>query len=303
MTTNSNRPLREIMLDVHETQVKRIFDIPLESKVNYNEESTQICVDGVPIYDFLGTKLFDESYTLEIMKLRREIRCNLVKAHSNPEKISSNELFHLQFDYELLALDHLVSSSMVKSIASNLEKGVDKCLADSLFLTPSTGRSFFEEVYIKELESLGYQLKQINHNVTEKGFYFENKGFSHFVRHTMTRDKLIKIILDHDSVVERLQNRYDNLRAYYPSFESPSEVYDVIKELRIEQMRRRSTWENLVSKLPTTEQKYLRFVGEALDFNEDNRLMRSISFYHIMQDKSISRRFYDLIEARKDGNR
>ena len=59
-------------------------------------------------------------------------------------------------------------------------------------------------------------------------------------------------------------------------------------------------WQLLLSKLPEKVQTYVSFVGDALDFNEENRLLRSVSFYHVMKDPSVAERFYDLIEARKD---
>ena len=55
-------PLREIMLDTHEVEVKRLLDLPKSSKLHYNGESTQICVDGIPIYEYLSERLFDNGF-------------------------------------------------------------------------------------------------------------------------------------------------------------------------------------------------------------------------------------------------
>lgn len=296
-------PLREIMLDTHEIEVKKIFGLPKASRLHYNDESTQICVDGTPIFEYLSDRLFDMGFVSEVGQIRSERRGRIIEAHSRPQDYSSDELFHRQFDYELLAIDHLVDTELATRIAGNLDSKIDRHYARNIFLTPSTGKTFFEEVYLKELESLGHQLLNANGYSSEKDFFFEGKGFQHFLKHTMARDKLIRIILDYDSVVTRLGKRYNSLLGGNQQFETPSEVYDRIKHVRIEQMGRRGTWNLLSSKLSHKEQTYIGFVRNALDFNEDNRLLRSISFYHVMRDRQIGERFYVLIESRKNGNR
>ena len=230
-------PLREIMLDAHEVEVKSIYSISKNKKLHYNEESTQICVNGVPIFDCLADMLFDSGFVSEIAQLRTDRRRKIIDAHSKPQDYSPEDLFHLQFDYELLAIDHLVNTELVGRIASNLDSKIDRHYAQRYFLTSSSGRTFFEEVLLKEFESLGHQLLRLNGYCSEKDFFFEDKGFHCFLKHTMTRDKLIRIILDYDSVVSRLKERYDSLLEDNQQFESPSEVYDKIKEIRVEQMR------------------------------------------------------------------
>lgn len=300
---NPKTPLRELMLDTHEVEVKKLFELPKLSNLHYNHESTQICVDGIPIYKYLQKKLFDNGFVSYLGQIRTQRRDKITQAHSTPSEFSSDEFFHRQFDYELLAIDHLVDTDLANKIADNLDSEIDRHYVRNVFLTPSTGRTFFEEVHLKELESLGHQLLRQNGHTSEKDFFFEGKGFQHFLKHTMTRDKLIRIILDYDSVERRLQERYDSLPSNNNQFKTPSDVYEHLKETRIEQMRRRGTWNLLSSKLSPKEQTYIRFVGNALDFNEDNRLLRSISFYHAMQDKTLEERFYELIEMRKNGYR
>lgn len=297
------KPLREIMLDAHEDEVKSIYGIPKSRRLHYNHESTQICVESIPIFSYLSDRIFDPGYTREIVEIRQERRQKIIDAHSQPQKYSSEKIFHLQFDYELLAIDHLVDTELACKMAGNLDSDIDRICAKNYFLIPSSGKTFFEEVHLKELESCGFQLLEARKDSSEKDFFFENKGFDYFLRHTMTRDKLIRIIMDYDSVLSRMKKRYDSLIKYNSQMESPSEIYDRIKDIRMDQMRRRCARLSLSSKLGAKEQDYISFIGNALDFNEDNRLLRSISFYYIMKDRQIGENFCRLIESRKNGNR
>ena len=166
-------PLREIVLDTHEVEVKRLLDLPKSSNLHYNEESTQICVDGIPIYEYLSERLFDNGFVSYLGQIRAGRRDKITQAHSTPTKFSSDEFFHRQFDYELLAIDHLVDTDLASRIAGNLDSEIDRHYARNVFLTPSSGRTFFEEVYLKELEALGHQLLKKNGYSSEKDFFFE----------------------------------------------------------------------------------------------------------------------------------
>lgn len=134
---------------------------------------------------------------------------------------------------------------------------------------------------------------------TEHSHFFVGKDFDYFLEHTMTRNKLIKIILEHESVVRSMEQRFNALSCVYSQYSSPEEVYSQIKELRLEQMRRRGSLFTVLSHCAPSEQSYLRFATDAMDYNEDNRLLRSISFYYIMQDKSVPGKFHSLLERRK----
>jgi hypothetical protein len=293
------KPLREIMLQVHETEIKSIYNLPKDKKLHYNKESTQICIDETPFFEYFSDKLSNPTFTSEMLQHRKIRKENIIKAHENPQKFSAEEIFNLQFDYELLALDHLIDTTKVNKIAMSLEKDIDTYYAQNYFLSPLTGKTFFDEIHIKDLESLGYQLVKKDNHSSEKNFFFENKGFQYFLKHTMTREKLIKIILDYESVKSKLEEKYNSLQKDNYQITTAAEIYDEIKETRINQMKRRGTWQQLVSKLPQKELNYITFVGNALDYNEDNRLLRSISFYHIMNNNNIGERFYELLESRK----
>ena len=297
------KPLREIMLDTHSNDVKQLFEIPQHKKLHYNKESTQICVDNEPIFTYFSEKVFDSGFTSRINKIRSKRRTKIIEAHSKPSNYSAEDFFHLQFDYELLAIDHLVDVELASNMTKRLNSETGNYPAQNYFLTPASGKTFFEEVYLKELESLGHHLLKTRDHRSEKDFFFSDKNFNYFLKHTMTRDKLIRIILDYGSVESKIRKRYDSLTSTYQEFKTTTEVYDRIKDIRIEQMRRRGTRALLSSKLTDKERTYLDFVGAAFDFNEDNRLLRSISFYHVMKDKEIGGRFYELIESRKNDNR
>ncbi|MBC8494797.1 hypothetical protein H8D36_01455 [archaeon] len=294
------KPLREIMLEAHREQLREIYQLPSSGIIAYNEESTQICIDSQPLFLFLEDTLEDPEFRRRLLNIRTERKNKILQAHQNSKYISAEEMFDLQFDYELLGLDHLVDAEIVKDKCKSISQTADRELAQSQLFTPNTGVTFFEEVGIKELEVLGYQLLRLNGYGSEKDFFFAGKGCNYLMKYTATRDKLIRIILDNDAVVSRIKERYGVLLDNNPQFESASQVFDEIKSIRLDQIRRRGTWQLLASKADSKEQSYIGFVGAALAYNEDNRLLRSVSFHHVMKDPTIADRFYDLIERRKE---
>ncbi len=256
------KPLREIMLDIHETSLKKIYRLPKSSTLAYNPESIQICVDGIPIFKYLESRLRNENFVYDIEKIRRERFTRLKDAHDNPEKYSSDDFFHLQFDYEMLGIDHLIDTTI-----------------ESDDLIPLSGKSFFGEIKIKELECTGNLL---DGNM----LYFKDKDFDYFVKHTMTRKKLLNIIMHHDEVIDQLRQRYDSLTEIHQQYRFQEEVFEEIKHMRQRQnLRSSNTPDN--------------FNTRAIDYNEENRLLRSVSFYHVMKDKSIPYRFGQMLETRR----
>lgn len=162
------------MLEVHNSKVKDIYELPSRSNLSYNDESTQICVDKIPLYKHLSRKLFDPYFTEKLTKIRKHRKNRLLNAHNNPSEFNSKELFNLQFDYELIGLDHLVNPKNVRNICSRISSKYERSLAEDILLTPSSGKTFFEEVVIKELEVIGNLLRNKS-DICEKSFFFENK--------------------------------------------------------------------------------------------------------------------------------
>jgi len=291
------KPLREIMLDVHETRLKDIYDLPESCTLAYNDKSTQICVDNTPIYAFLHNELNDSTFVDRLLNIRKKTRKKIINAHQNPSDYSSEDLFNLQFDYELLGLDHLVDPERIQIESECIKDRYKQDLAKRVLLTPISGRTFFEEVNIKELESLG-NMQRNGCPMSEEYFFFQDKGFEYFTKHTLTRNKLIRIILDNSKIIDSLKKRYEALPTVY-SFESIKDIYSVIKDMRLEQMKRRCVIASVLNSVDKKKRKYLEFATYALEYNEDNRLLRSVSFFHIMKDKTIPERFYKLIEGRR----
>ena len=257
------KPLREIMLDIHETSLKKIYNLPEKSTLSYNPESTQICIDNIPIFKYLASRLRNENFVYDIEKIRQKRFARLKDAHDNPRKYSSDDFFHLQFDYEMLGIDHLIDTTI-----------------ESDDLIPLSGKSFFSEVKIKELECAGSLL---GGNMS----YFKDKDFDYFVKHTMTRKKLLNIIMHHDEVIDQLQQRYNSLIEIHPQYRFQEDVFEEIKDMRRKQNIRSLNAPN-------------NFNTRAIDYNEENRLLRSISFYHVMKDKSIPYRFGQMLETRRE---
>ena len=294
------KPLREIMLEVHEDRIKEIYEIHNCAKLAYDASSTDICVNGVPMYRYLYERLNDAAFIDKLMDIRRKRRQAILDAHSTHSLHTPEEILNVQFDYELLGLDHLIDTEQVNVLCNGLESEFERNLAHNILLAPASGRTFFEEINMKELEVVGYLLRASS-PTTEESFFFEGKDFEYLLKHTATRTKLLRIILEHDTVVRELKQRYETLPATYKEYRSVTEVYSTLKEMRIEQMRRRAAASSILKRFEDKDKDYLRFVGEALDYNEDNRLLRSISFFHVMKDKSIPDRFYDIIARRKNG--
>jgi hypothetical protein len=129
------------------------------------------------------------------------------------------------------------------------------------------------------------------------------KGFEHFVERSMTREKLKAIVLEHPAVMGRMRARYGMLEQAYCDIGSAKDAYAALKEARRDQMARRYGWRMAFDELRPEDKQYVAFVGAALDYNEDNRLLRSASFYRIMHDKTFPRRFHALIQGRKHGTK
>lgn len=294
------QPLREIMLDIHEKQIKKIYGIPSKCKLSYNQSSTQILVDYAPLFCYLSDRLMQPTFLKSLAAIRQERLSKLLEAHGKWKEYSSDQIFNLQFDYEMLSLDHLVDENRVNTLLQNsLNNESNTSWAKSVMFAPSSGKTFFEEVKIKELESLGYMLR--NEYLCHESFFFGSKDFDHFCRYTIARNKLIRIILDNDNVVLEMRKRYENLCEIYPHYDSAKDVYLAIKDIRKEQMKRRCSIVAILSDFEEHQQRYLKFVTDAFDYNEENRLLRSVSFYHIMKDKTIPARFNDLIGGRRNG--
>ncbi len=291
------KPLREIMLEVNDRRFRDVYRISSSKEIAYNNESTQICVDGKPIFKYLERKLSNPEVLDRLISIRKERRDLLVKAQEE-SKENPDLLFNLQFDYELLGLDHLVDDKRINHTIKQISCPYERALALKYLAIPPSGRTFYEEIRIKELEVLGNYLRK---NCCQDAFFFEGKDFEYFLKHTSTRDKLIRIILENDKVVSRLRKRFNDIPSLYPNFKNPGEVYQEVKEARLDQMRTRATISNFLSKFKDEQRAYLEFVGDALDYNEDNRLLRSVSFFYIMKDPSVPARFYELLEARKNG--
>ncbi len=282
-----SKPLRETMLDVHQGWLKQLLQIPSYVHLAYDVSSSQIEADGTHLPKYLGERLFDQVYLSHLLDTRNQARSQLLRVQADCTS-SSEMIFHAQFDYEMLALDHLVDEYFVNDISPNL-------------LLPSSGRTFFEEVEIKELESFGHYLSQAQNRYHP---YFENKGIFHFVKHTLTRYKLLDIMLGYQQVEQRLAQRYSKLPIIYSKFESAKDVYSHLQDRRKNQMICRSRFRSNLASVALEYQPYMNFVGEALSYNEDNRLLRSISFYQIMKNKTIASRFEQLIQERqlRDGS-
>ena len=68
-------------------------------------------------------------------------------------------------------------------------------------------------------------------------------------------------------------------------------------------MRHRGSRDSMLEEIPKKDRTYMRFAGEAFDFNEQNRILRSICLYNaITRDPSVVLRFEEIIEQRKDRN-
>lgn len=256
------KPLREIMLEIHETALKKIYHLPEQSTLAYNSKSTQICVDDIPIYKHLETRLKDRNFRYNIERIRQKRFAKIKDAHDNPKEYSSDDFFHLQFDYEMLGIDHLIDTTI-----------------ESPDLIPLSGKSFFSEIKIKELECVGYLLDG-------DMSYFQNKDFDYFVKHTMTRKKLLNIIMHHDEVIDQLQYHYDSLPKIHSQYRFQEDVHDELRRMKQKQSIRSSNTPN-------------NFNTRAIDYNEENRLLRSVSFYYVMKDKTIPDRFGQMLESRR----
>jgi hypothetical protein len=135
--------------------------------------------------------------------------------------------------------------------------------------------------------------------LNEQYFFFEGKGLDYFLRHTLSRKKLLQVVTDYPSVLGELQERYESLPGVYPEYSSSDQIYTAIREMRMDQVCRRARRERVLQQFSSQDRDYLSFVGHSLDYNEDNRLLRSISFYHIMKDPTVPDHFGEWITLRQ----
>jgi hypothetical protein len=275
------KPLREIMLDVHQKRIRDLYGE--DGNFHYNKDSTQICIDDIPINEYFLEKLEDLRFTNKLREARKNAREKVLESHKSKD---SDQIFNAQFDHELLGLDHLIDVNKIYSIIEKLGMKYQP-EALRLYLTPASGILFFDEVYKTELECIAGNL---GHEI------YLQSDFDHYCRHTITQNKLIHIIKDYDHVIEGMRERYNSL------LETENDLTVVQNEL--EKIQRRRSRHNLnledtINILDEKDSNYIRFVTYAYDYNEDNRILRSLSFYEVMKDKTIGSRFQELIETRR----
>lgn len=132
-----SKPLREVMLDVHEKRLKKIHGLSSTDSLSYDDTSTRICINSVPIYSYLARNLHDPSYLEMLSSLRKETRNKLLDGHRHWKECGAELLVDLQFDYEMLALDHLVDVDRVRSLEDSIDCEYARKAAPRLLLSPS----------------------------------------------------------------------------------------------------------------------------------------------------------------------
>ena len=283
--------MRQTMLNSNNAYFRKVYGIPEDVNLSFIENRREcVCMDGIPISQVLEYKINDEKFVDDLLAIIRRKRDRIIESQTNGT--SPDEIMQLLWDYSSLRLDDLVNMDRVKDICG------DDSRAYSALSVPASGITFFEMINIAELESYGHQIL-MSSPLTQKSFYFENKGFEHFVKTTSTRKKFLNIMFYNDEVREQLKQRYDSLPAIF-NYKTPGEVYDAIADIRKKQMIHRCTRARFLPEVDKDHRNYMRFVGEAFDFNEQNRILRSVCLYNAMnRDPSIVTRFSSLIEERK----
>lgn len=285
-----NKPLRELMLDLHQSEIKKVYDLPNSVKLNYNRGSTQILVDSIPMYLYLSSRLSDKPYRDQLRMQRKRRRDAIRELHDSPNEYSADEFFHRQFDYELLGLDHLVDFDSITRLTKNDSKHYSSITVSNL------GRSFFDHVFQTEIECLGCVLPS---NTNDNFQYFEGKNFEFFVKNTTTRYKLIDIINDPIKIRRKLLKRYSFLKDIYPTISSQDDAYESLRDLHRKRMLARFENQEIIGSYSPEIQDYLNFISEAIDYNEENRILRSVSFFYATKlDPHLGKRFHTLLGER-----
>lgn len=289
------KPPREHFLKSNEVFVKRLYKLN-DEKLHYDPESRYILVGDVPFDKVVRKNILNDEKLVDkvirewekkkeaILKAQKEF----IKKYSNSNDTPEQELisfFNTHFDLEMLYMDNAIDAEYVYAIIKEVFKTESNRIpkASRVIMCPSDGKSFFEESNIIRLLHLGYQLSKKSPTQLT---IFDDKDKQWYYSNGITRYSIGQMINGFNEVLENMDSEIEKYRGMY-SINDVKDCYDQIKEMRIEQMRRRSEFLSINKKVSSYLQKhcpdnlhYLKFVDSGLIYNEENRLIRSKSMFY-----------------------
>ncbi|HLD42965.1 MAG TPA: hypothetical protein VJB08_03180 [Candidatus Nanoarchaeia archaeon] len=253
---------RELFLEVHRPKIVSDYQLPHDD-LHFDNTITELIFGGI----FVGEAIFDhlnqEGTVSNLIAIKNEHRERLLKSdHLSIE--GYREKWERHLDYESLIMDKMI----------DLEK-----TPVELLCVPS-GRSFFHQQRMYSLMHQGHQLAQKDQS-NERSQWFSQWDDRWFCKNGSTRFRLIDILQQYtDDWVDRFAMR--NI----PEETSIDDVYEKMQDLHRKKMisaySAQKRYTAFIKKHPESK-AYARFVSEAMEYNEELRLLRSQSIFDFIQ--------------------
>jgi hypothetical protein len=253
---------REMFLEMHRPKIVSDYRTP-SGNIHFDPTITELMINDVFIGEVMAEQLHEGAEVQRISKMRASNKQRLLDAYDLPLD-DYIEKWEIHLDYESLIMDKLIDLQRVPV----------------KLLTVTSGRTFFHQQAMYSLMHQGFQQaqKEPNHEQSQWFSQWDNRWYC---KHGATRYRLIDILQQYtpewiDDFAEMNTPKTDSLSETYGKMEKMHRTKMLCAGLSKFRLK-------AYSEHRPTEAHYFRFVAEAMEFNEELRLMRSKSVFDFIQ--------------------
>ena len=261
--TPEQRTAREMLLDCHRLKIMSDYCIPA-GWIHFDPTVSELMLDDTPLPSALFSFLKSERGSSRIRALRAQSKQQL-ETILNDNSADYRIVWNKQLDYESLVM----------------EKMIDLDAVPCELLTVPLGRSFFEQHRKICLMHQGYQLSQTTDKNGERAQWFSQWNDEWFLSNAMTKHRLLYILHNYD---DSWQQRFHDMNkpekdTLDKTFEAMRQVYD---RQRLSGAKTMQALNDFVARYPDMKH-YAIFVTDAMEYNDELRLLRSRSAYRFIR--------------------
>lgn len=249
---------REMFLECHRPKIVSDYLLPSDD-LHFDDTITELVFNG----EFVGVALHEalnEKEGLErILGIQEQHRSALLGV-LEVDATDYRGKWETHLDYESIIMDKMLDLNAIP---------VD-------LLGVQSGRTFFHQQTMYRFMHQGYQLAKTEpHN--PRAQWFSQWDDTWFCRHGLTRFRLIDILQQYeDSMIADFAERNP------PQDASVDEVYGRMQEMHRDKMcaaqKLQKSYREYMREHPE-RRNYARFIGASMEYNEELRLLRSVSVF------------------------
>lgn len=277
---------RALFLECHRPLITDLYELD-SNRLEFDDTITELTLHG----DYVGKSCIDylnSDYGYnKVINVRNNMKKKLENVIENPNFDDYLKGWDIHLDYESIILDKMVD---LQGFPPEL-------------LQTKEVNSFFEQNYAFSLLNQGFKLAQTTDKYSPRSQWFSQWTDQWYSQYALTKHRLVDILSNFNE---------DWLKEFsecnQPQYKNLNEVYEVMKEShnrrRASRFNAQTYRDDFLKENPKLS-NYVDFIAISMDYNEELRVMRSVSVHNFMrgcQKKKINAydEFLRFMQVRKD---